>query len=510
MSAPLGPPSTPTGPAPPSARGRSTTTARATAPLTTADSFATRQRLADVPLTGADAFLRAFDAECRRRGGASHLSQLVLRLGRGFDAARFEATLAEAARAHPILRAPVARPIAWPFPVYRTTHPSPALPAVTLHPVFAPAPVAAHPDLEPGLAPGGSLPAVFGTRLNETLRLDRGELLRFDLVPRADGGTDLAMTWAHLLLDGAGSEHFVTWLARCGEGATRADALGAEAGGGPGLDETPGAAWRALRVQGDRARLWQRQMTSLATPRPRSLGGPLSSARQATRYERLTLGADASQRFLARAQQKAGALTPVLFPLAASMRAHAAVLQRRGVAPGALLVPVVANARPKGAAAAGAEAIFRTHVAMLWYRALAEETRDLDALVRALRAQRAELSKRRFLEDGLAALAVARVAPMRAYTFAVRRILGGELASFFFAYTGDFLPRAHSFFGAPIEDGFHVPGLPASPGSALVFSMRSGRLGVTHVWQDGTIDAAERAVLRSALVADLCGSERAG
>ena len=40
---------------------------------------------ASVPLTGADCFLRAFDGEVRRLTGASHLSQLVLRLGPGFD-----------------------------------------------------------------------------------------------------------------------------------------------------------------------------------------------------------------------------------------------------------------------------------------------------------------------------------------------------------------------------------------------------------------------------------------
>ena len=41
---------------------------------------------AELALTGADCFLRAFDDEVRRRNGASHASQLVLRLGPGFDA----------------------------------------------------------------------------------------------------------------------------------------------------------------------------------------------------------------------------------------------------------------------------------------------------------------------------------------------------------------------------------------------------------------------------------------
>ncbi|HVP31516.1 MAG TPA: hypothetical protein VMW35_20400 [Myxococcota bacterium] len=480
------------------------------APATPA-SFAARQRAGDLPLTGADAFLRSFDAECRRFGRASHLSQLVLRLGPGFDPERFQTTLAEAARAHPILRAPVVRRFAALYPVYRTTRPSPRLPVVSVHApdVTGVAARSAQAPAHPALAPGVPLPALFGDRVNEILQLERGELLRVDLVPRADGGTDFAMTWAHLLFDGSGSEHFVAWLARCGDGATRVDALGADEGGGAGLDETPAAFFRALRAKGDRARAWQRQIRALASIPPRSPGGRLSRARQATRYERLTLRGDASERFLARAKEKAGVLTPVLFPLAASIRAHAALFRARGVLPRSFVVPVVANARPKGAAS-GAEAIFRTHVAMLWFRALAEETADLDGLVRALRTRRAELLKRHFLEDGLAALDVARIAPRRAYAFGVRRVFGGELASFFFAYTGEFLPRTATFFGAPIEDGFHVPGVPASPGSALVFSLRDGRLGVTHVWQDGVEDADERALLRRALLDDLVGSDGAG
>src|SRR5262245_62490266 len=72
-----------------------------------------------VPLTGADGFLRAFDVDTRRRHGASHLAQLVLRLGPGFDAEAFRATLAESARANPILRALIRRTLGVGTPSYR-------------------------------------------------------------------------------------------------------------------------------------------------------------------------------------------------------------------------------------------------------------------------------------------------------------------------------------------------------------------------------------------------------
>ena len=62
-----------------------------------------------LPLTGADAFLLAFDGETRRRNRANHLSQIVLRLGPGFAPDAFARVLAEVVEANPILRAPIRR-----------------------------------------------------------------------------------------------------------------------------------------------------------------------------------------------------------------------------------------------------------------------------------------------------------------------------------------------------------------------------------------------------------------
>lgn len=462
--------------------------------------FLERQRAADVPLTGADCFLRAVDAECRYRGGAGHLSQLVLRLGPGFDRERFRATLDAAVRAHPILRAPVARPFGSPFPVYRTTRPSPALVPVDVHPSGDSSPGC---EASPALCAEPPLPRIFSRRLNEVLALERGRLLRVDVAARGDGA-DVAFTWAHLLFDGLGSERFIAWLAACGEGSRRVDDLSVEEGAGL-CDEAGAAAWRhGLRLRGAHARAWQSHLASLATPAPRSLFGPLTRAPQALHYDVLTLRSEATERFLARTQEKAGLLTPMLFPLAASIRAHAAVFRARGASPGSFVVPVVANARPKGADGA-ARAIFRTQIALLWLRVRAEETADLDGLVRRLKEERLAFIRKGLLEDGLAALDFARLAPKRLYARLVRRTFGGELASLFFAYTGEFLPGTKRFFGAEIERGFHVPGVPASPGSALVFSLREGHLVATHVWQDAALDAAERALLRGQLLADLVG-----
>ncbi len=471
-------------------------------------SFCAWQRARDVPLTGADCFLRAFDAECRARGRAGHLSQIVLRLGPGFDVARFRTTLDDATEAHPILHAVVRRGLRSPFPVYATTRPVPVAIPIGLH-------VAAEGGLDAEPVPGrpstlSPAPAV-ERELSGVLPPEEGRLLRADVVERPDGGSDVALTFAHLLFDGFGSERFVAWLAACGEGERRVDDLSAAEGAGleHGTDlggwralRGEGAFWRNLRARGDRARRWQHHVRSLGDPPPRSLAGPLDDSPQRTRYEVLHVSEAGTEQCLARARAVAGELTPALFPLAASLQAHAAVLAGRGATGAGLVVPVAVNARPRGEVGA-ARAIFRSHVSMLWLRAVADPSADLEGLVRSLQAQRLASVKEKLLEDGLVALDLARLAPRRTYARLVRSTFGGELASFFFAYTGELLPERRSFFGAPIETGFHVPGVPASPGSALVFSHRDGRLAITHVWQEGTIEDAELRLLRARLLLDL-------
>ncbi len=436
-----------------------------------------------VALTGADCFLRAFDHEVQRCAGASHLSQLVLRLGPGFDADGFANLLAEVAHAQPILRAPIRRPYRVLPPVYRTDlSESVSPPRVTVH--------------EAGER-GAEIPEAFFARLNDRYAGRRGELLRCDVVRTAGGagGSDLALTWLHMLLDGAGSERFVRWLDEVGRGVRSAACLPDEA---PPPARTPA---RSARARGDLALAWRARMHAFAARPPRSLAGPLSRQRQALRYELTAFRADESAQIVARAKQLAGFLTPMLFYLAASVRAHLAVHRARGSDPRSFVVPLPVNLRAKG----GAGEIFCTRISLLWFQVFPEQAENLEGLIAELRAQRLAAIKDGMVEAGSAALDFARWLPRRVYAALARRDFGGELCSFFFAYTDEFLPGLQSFLGAPIENAFHAPSVPPSPGSGAIFSLREGRLNLTHVRQAGVFSDAELAVFRAALRADLLG-----
>ena len=437
-----------------------------------------------LPLTGADGFLRAFDADTRRQNGASHLAQLVLRLGPGFDAEAFRRVLAETVAANPVLHAPIRRALGVGAPSYRLDAArSGAWPAFTVHPEN----------------PTDALPELFFQRLNEVRSARRGELLRVDAVPRggAEPGTDLAFTWLHMLFDGSGSERFVQFLEDRRAGLAPAV---------PATDQPGAPTDVALPASGGErgamAMSWQRRMQELGALSVRSLAGPARAVQQDLVYDVHSFSAEESAGIVARAAALAGFLTPMLFYVAAAVRAHDAVLRARGTVPESYVVPLPVDLRPKGSGGS----VFRTRVSMIWLQVRADRVQDLGALLTDLKEVRRRAIREHQVENGVAAMDYALRAPTRLYAHMTRRTLHGELCSFFFGWTAAFCEGLERFFGAPVLDGFHAPSVPPSPGSSLIFSLFGPRLHVTHVRQRGVLTDAELAQFRTALVRDLTGA----
>jgi hypothetical protein len=452
------------------------------------------RRRDDAPLTGADCFLLAFDDEVRRFHGASHLSQLVLRLGPAFDVDAFGALIAAVARATPILRAPIGRRLGVGTPVYRLSRAARTpLPTIMMHDA---------PPLATGREFGDAgLPSIFRELLNARFAIERGELLRFDVMRYGGGahGIDLAMTWAHLLLDGAGSELFIRRLDDCFHGRRPIADLRRE-----GTDPAPPSGTRAERAQ--RARKWQAQMIRFGAAPPRSLGGPRRRVAQALAYDVVTFSRAQTAIVTRRASALAGYLTPVVFYLAAAIRAHDIVFTMRGEDPGHYLVPLPVNLRPKGTEGA----VFRTNISLLWFHVARRHVGDLARLVVELKRQRRASIRDGLIESGSAAMDLVRALPARLHSWLARRHLNGEIASFYFAFTNEFLPGVERFLGAEILNGFHVPSVMPSPGSSVIMSIRDGRLNVTIVYQRGAVGDDERLRLREQLLDDLCGRADGG
>jgi hypothetical protein len=297
-----------------------------------------------------------------------------------------------------------------------------------------------------------------------------------------------------MLLDGSGSERFLRWLDEVSRGARPAS----------GLPEEPATESLVVgaRERGRQAMKWRARTQSFAARAPRSLAGPLSAARQRLEVDVMTFTPDETARITERARKLAGFLTPMLFYLAASVRAHRAVFELRGVDPRSYVVPLPVNLRAKGA---GGGALFGTRVSLLWFQVMPESCGTLDSLLAELKAQRLAAIKDGMVEAGAAAMDYARWLPRLAYARMARRAFGGELCSFFFGYTDEFLAGMTSFLGAPIRNGFHAPSVPPSPGSAAIFSLREGRLNFSHVRQSGVFSGFELVRFQRSLRADLLG-----
>ena len=175
--------------------------------------------------------LRAFDREAQRFHRASHASQLVLRLGPGFDAEAFCAAIAKTAIDAPIVHARIRRPVPYGAPNYDLDTP------IVSPPVHRHEGEQSDWDNEP--------PSILVSPMNERFSGEAGEILRCDLVSYDDGSCDLAFTWLHMLLDGTGSENFVRALAELGSGAR--DSIGLDVGA------DPNSGGLTLRQRGDKA-----------------------------------------------------------------------------------------------------------------------------------------------------------------------------------------------------------------------------------------------------------------
>ncbi len=469
-----------------------------------------------IPLTGADCFLRAFDAETRRRNHASHLSQLVLRLGPDFDIETLRLWLTQATEANPILRAPIARRFGIGAPLYFTDRASRCIaPRLEVHEgklaVFSQhkedihqfesnthASISHLPKnaSERRLQRSDPLPELFFERLNEVRNARRGEFLRIDAVRYDEGraGTDLAFTWIHMLFDGSGSENFIRYLDACFRGTRSVMQLPS--------DDVPTEQEGSLvgmKGRGLQAKAWGDHLDTLAATPPRSLAGPARNVAQNLRFDLITLTPEETTAVMKLAAQRAGFLTPMLFYLAASIRAHHAIFEKRGIDPGSYVVPLPVNMRPKG----GEGAMFRTRVSMLWFQVRKDRVHSMDELIGDLKEQRKNLIKSGAITNGMVAMDFARFIPKRIYAKMAHHTFAGELCSFFFAYTDQFLAGLDSFLGAEIINGFHSPSVPASPGSSAVFSIRNGRLNFTHVHQSGVFMADDLTIFRARLLADL-------
>lgn len=419
-------------------------------------------------LSGADWFLVTVERMMRAAGQGEHVGLSVLRLGAGLDIAALRGAVARVAAASPITAGHLRKnPL--------------AVPRWQWSDGCATFPICVH---EKGEAWESFAHRVLGESFAEPVR--------FEILPAADGTTIVLMRWRHTLLDGKGAELLFAEIARLAEDTAaepRAESWGAIAPRPLG--------WKALLGEAEK---FKNHFYALAKLGLRSLGGPKPRACGAKFFvEEFTLAE--SERIAARASEVSRGLFQVGWFLAAAMRAHHGVLQKRAEMAESVQAGCAVQERKRGAR----HPIWQNQVSQLFFCLRPGELGHIGEAARLLQEQFSAMSRAR-LESSFAVMArLFRRLPSWFYLRMLRHNSRGHLTSFFFSHTGEFLPECRTFCGARIEHGWHIPTVSQPPGSGLFFGQRDGRLTATISWREGVLDDSELTEMRAQLRRDLLG-----
>jgi hypothetical protein len=402
-----------------------------------------------------------------RSGQGRHVGVTVLELGEGFDAARLAEAAAKFGGSQPILDARLHR--GWPGAV---------------------------PSWRDGSGPGvgvgcHSAGADWLALAEDRLQGRWPGRLRFDVVPRQAGAVVL-MSWSHLLLDARGVELALAEVARLGGDPAAVAERESHA--------LPFARSRSWREEIRAVRPFLQRYWSLREHRVISPGGaPAREGQACFAVERFTAEETAAMK--RRAEPVTGGIFALPWFLAVTMRAHAAVFRARGVGDGSLECTISVQGRKRGLRGP----IFQNQVSQLFFALPLAGLSSAEAAARALQEQFAAMTRDRFDAAFIVMVDWMRRLPPPLYRRFLRREASGQLASFYHAHTGEFLPGLREFCGGVIADGWHIPSVAQPPGTGLFFSERGGRLTASLCWRDGAISASERALMLESLRADLLG-----
>jgi len=420
------------------------------------------------PLGGCDCYLLALEDLMHRSGQGRHVGVTVLEVGRGFKVERLAEAAARLAESQPILGAKLRRGLPGAVPSWRGDKTTEVV--VEIHPAGA--------DWR-GLA-------------EERLQGKWSGRLRFDVWPASEGFLVL-MSWSHLLFDARGVELALAEVARLGQEVPAQSEVNSHA--------LPFARRRAWWQELRAVRPFLERYWSLRFERVVSLGGAPARAGRAC-FEVVRFSREETAAMKRRADPVTGGIFALPWFLAVTMRAHAAVFRARGQENGSLECTISVQGRKRGARGP----IFQNQVSQLFFARPLADLASVEDEARALLGQFAAMTRDKFDGAFLVMIDWMRRLPAPLYRRFLRREASGQLASFYHAHTGEFLPGVREFCGGAVVDGWHVPSVPQPPGTGLFFSEREGRLTASLCWRDGVLSADERALMWSAIRADLLGA----
>ncbi|HVU26419.1 MAG TPA: hypothetical protein VHG71_01625 [Verrucomicrobiae bacterium] len=404
----------------------------------------------DPRLNGLDYLMLGFDHELRRHGFAGNSCQIVLELDTAITPEALQHRLAKLAQQFPVLNAKIA---GWFKPKWKLPRGNPIAPQVCVHDENA--------DVRQKI-------------LNTPLAIQRGELMRFDLVRRAHGRMDVVFNWTHALMDALAAEHFLA-------------AVGDEKSNLLGTDSPPHRAGLSLfqRIKSGWKNL--HQLDDFCKRPPRSLGHRQKGAPPQLFVHVEKFSGEETTRIRANATRYCGILGDAQFHATSSLMELHRLHQRLYHPSPSYVLPVPVGLRTKG----GLENLFSNQVGMLMIQFFPENLDSLADAIAYLKTQTVQAMRDGLLESGLILSELFRFLPLPVFAAALKRGLRGEICSLFFGDTAVVNPRLENFLGATVRDCTHVAAVTPSPGIGTIFYYFRGELRLTVVHAATVLSRAE-------------------
>ncbi|MGC9941104.1 MAG: hypothetical protein ABSE48_04670 [Verrucomicrobiota bacterium] len=411
-----------------------------------------------VPLNGSDQLMRGFDFEARRSGFAGNHCQIILELNGVISADILAKRVAALVDCFPILRS---RPAGLFRPRWKN-----------LGRGFA----------GPQIRTQRDAPNLRQKLINEPLRINRGELMRFDLVERAGAKMDFIFTWTHLLMDATAAEHVLT-------------AINDEKIILPQTTPHPSGAPAKWPERLELMKKSVAQLDKFCENQPRALKTRHANAPRQWQFRVERFDAGETARIRANGSRLCGVLGDAQFHAAiAALELHR-LHQKLGCATKSYILPMPVGLRPKGRI----EPLFSNQIDMLMLQFLPAQLDAVEQTVAALKAQTSEALREGSIGYGRKLSELFSFLPLPVYMKVLKHGLKGEICSLFFGDTAFVNPKLESFLGAAVEQFTHVAAVTPSPGLGVIYYYFRGNLCVTVIHACTVLDELEAAEFSAAL-----------
>lgn len=322
----------------------------------------------------------------------------------------------------------------------------------------------------------------------------------FDLLDHPSGKSSLVFTWHHALMDARGAEMFLS-LIGAGASKTYDSSHNRPVAASPpptlvdGLKswlKFPARATAARNSIHDIARSCRLPIASIINEDTAGLG-------KKQLFHIISFDSEQTGQIKKKSVLAGAKFRDSIFYLAATLRSINKILLHRRAEPAPYLVPVPQDSRKRGSLGP----LISNHFSFLFYRVEPKDMASLESLIKTLNKQMQDQIRKEIPTAFLTTMELFRMLPIGLFALQASGPTKGQMASFFFSFTGDSFTDLEEFMDLQVRNITHLPSVSLPPGLSVAFTNRAGRLSSILSYIEGCLDSRELDMFESSLRSEL-------